>query len=449
MPAALPTDPNALLRSREYRVLLVFAAIVGIVVSAASWSFLELVHALQTGIYEDLPGQLGFDETPVWWPLPWLALAGVLTAFAIERLPGSAGHVPAEGLKTGGAPTQPVELPGVLLAALATLGFGLVLGPEGPLIALGAGLGVFALRRARADAPDQALALLAAAGSFAAVATIFGSPVIGAVLIIEATGIGGAMLPLVLLPGLLSAGIGSLVFIGLGSGTGLSTAAWQLAPFPLPAYGGPGWGDFGWTLVLSVGIAVVVFGVMEVGRWTARAVEGRRLVVTVAAGLAVGVLAILFDLVADGPENAVLFSGQEAFGDLFVAAPTLGTSTLVALFVFKAAAWGLSLGAFRGGPTFPAIFLGVVAGLALADLPGYGETPAIAALVGAACVSVLRLPLSSVMIALLLCVENGFEVAPLVIVGVVAAYIASLTLSAHVDRRIGATPAVAVSPPTR
>ncbi len=42
---------------------------------------------------------------------------------------------------------------------------------------------------------------MAAAGSFAAVSTIFGSPVIGAVLIIEATGLGGAMLPLVLLPG--------------------------------------------------------------------------------------------------------------------------------------------------------------------------------------------------------------------------------------------------------
>ena len=33
-----------------------------------------------------------------------------------------------------------VELPSILLAALATLGLGLVLGPEAPLIALGLGL---------------------------------------------------------------------------------------------------------------------------------------------------------------------------------------------------------------------------------------------------------------------------------------------------------------------
>ena len=45
--------------------------------------------------------------------------------------------MPAEGLKAGGPPTRPIDLPGVLLAAMATLGLGLVLGPEGPLIALG------------------------------------------------------------------------------------------------------------------------------------------------------------------------------------------------------------------------------------------------------------------------------------------------------------------------
>ena len=123
-------DPGSLIRSRQYRVLLLFAAAIGIVVSLASWGFLELVHVIQVGVYTDLPDHLGYDSAPWWWPLPWLALAGVLTAFAIVRLPGSGGHVPADGLKTSGGPTQPVELPGVALAALATLGLGLVLGPK-------------------------------------------------------------------------------------------------------------------------------------------------------------------------------------------------------------------------------------------------------------------------------------------------------------------------------
>ena len=83
------------------------------------------------------------------------------------------------------------------------------------------GLGVLAVKLVRReDAPSRLLALMAAAGSFAAVSSIFGSPVIGAVLIIEAPGSAGRCSPVVLLPGLLAAGIGSLVFIGLGSWSG-------------------------------------------------------------------------------------------------------------------------------------------------------------------------------------------------------------------------------------
>jgi len=58
--------------------------------------------------------------------------------------------------------------------------------------------------------------------------------------------------------------------------------------------------------------------------------------------------------------------------------------------------------------------------------------------VGASCVSILRLPLSSVVIALLLSVKAGLAVAPLVIVAVVVAYLASEALTAYVDTRVGA-----------
>ena len=107
----------------------------------------------------------------------------------------------------------------MLLAALASIGLGLVLGPEGPLIALGTGLAFLAVQLSRRSVPDQAGMVLAAAGS-AALSTVFGSPVVGAVIIIEAAGLGGATLPVVLLPGLLAAGVGSLVFVGIGSLTG-------------------------------------------------------------------------------------------------------------------------------------------------------------------------------------------------------------------------------------
>jgi H+/Cl- antiporter ClcA len=434
--AAPPVDPGSLVRSRQYRVLLVLAAVIGLLVSLASWAFLELVHAIQVEVYTRLPGHLGFDTAPSWWPLPWLALAGILTVFAIQRLPGHGGHVPADGLSTGGEPTQPIELPGVLLAAVATLGLGLVLGPEAPLIALGMGLGILAIRSVRKDAPQQAVGLMAAAGSFAAVSTIFGSPVIGAVIIIEAAGLGGPTLPLVLLPGLLAAGVGSLVFIGMGAWTGLSTSAWALTPFSLPPFSGPGWGDFGWTIVLAIAAAVVVFVIVEIARWSTRIVSTRPFLLTTAVALAVGGLAIAFNQATDRSVDAVLFSGQESFGSLLKDAPTVSLTTLALLLLFKGAAWSISLGSFRGGPTFPAVFLGVVGGLLAAHLPGYSETPAVAVLMGAGVVSILRLPLSSVVIALLLTSKAGLAVAPLIIVAVVTAYITTEVLSA---RRLSVT----------
>ena len=144
----MPSDPRALLRSRAYVRLLVVAAILGVPVSAAAYGFLALVNYLQQEIFSHLPHGLGFRGEPWWWPLPVLALGGLLTGLTIRYLPGTAGARPAEGFKVHKAPT-PADLPGVILAALATLVFGAVLGPEAPLIAIGGGLVVLALRAAR------------------------------------------------------------------------------------------------------------------------------------------------------------------------------------------------------------------------------------------------------------------------------------------------------------
>ena len=119
----------------------------------------------------------------------------------------------------------------------------------------------------------------------------------------------------------------------------------------------------------------------------------------------------------------MLFSGQDDFEPLVAQAATLSQSTLALLILFKGLAWGVSLGSFRGGPTFPALFLGVAGGLLAADLPGFSETPAVAVLMGAMCVSMLRLPLASVIIAFILAGNAGVGTAPLIIVGVVVAYV--------------------------
>jgi H+/Cl- antiporter ClcA len=429
--SAAAGDPGAILLSKGFVVLLAIAAIVGVVVSLAAWCFLELVYQIQQEVFHHLPNALGYHSgPPLWWSLPVLGIAGLIAAFAIVRLPGGGGHIPAQGLKVGGGPTQPIELPGIMLAALACIGLGTVIGPEAPLIALGAGLGVLTIRLARKDAPSQALVVVAASGSFAALSLVFASPIIAAIILIEATGLGGARLPVVLLPGLVGAGIGSLVSIGMGSFTGLSTSAYALGPLPLPAFHHPTIGNFGWTIALALVIAVVAHLIRTGGLSTERFVTRQPFVLLPVGGLIVAGLAIVFSQASDKGVNEVLFSGQDALPGLISGAATWSLSALALLIVFKGFAYAISLGAFRGGPTFPAMFLGAAGGIMVSHLPGFPITAAVAVGIGAGTVAILRLPLSAIVIASLLTSKAGPGAEPLTIIGVAVSYLVTLRLSA-------------------
>jgi hypothetical protein len=166
---------------------------------------------------------------------------------------------------------------------------------------------------------------------------------------------------------------------------------------------------------------------------------------TTAAALAVGGLAIAFNEATGQPITAVLFSGQNAFGDLAKTESTLSLSTLALLLVFKGLAWGISLGNFRGGPAFPALFLGASAGVLAAHLPGLAQTPAVAALMAAGCAAVLRLPLSSVVITLVLVSQAGVGVTSLIVVAAVVAFVTVEALDALRSRAGGPAPAEAPS----
>jgi H+/Cl- antiporter ClcA len=412
----------AVLRSRSYVGLLVLAAVLGVPVSAAAYGFLALVGGLQEWLFTDLPAALGFDGAPRWWPLPLLALAGVLVGLTIRYLPGRGGHSPADGFKAGGVPS-PAELPGIAIAALATLSLGAVLGPEAPLIALGAGLAGSAVRLARRDAPARATAVVAAAGSFAAVSTLLGSPLLGAFLLMEASGLGGPALGLVLVPGLVAAGVGSLIFTGLDAWTGLGT--FSLALPDVPPFARPDLAQFGWALVIGVVAAVVGTAIRRLALALRPHVERRLLLATPLVGLAVGALAIVYAEASGHGVTEVLFSGQDAIGPLIANSADYSAAALVLLVACKGLAYSASLAGFRGGPVFPAMFVGAAGGIALSHLPGLPMVAGAAMGIGAMSVVMLRLPMTSVLLATLLLATDGLTVMPLVIVAVAVAYVAS------------------------
>jgi H+/Cl- antiporter ClcA len=425
-PTPVPVmDPVAILRSRAYLSALVLAALLGIPISAVAYGFLALVTKLQDWLFQDLPDDLFTGGVPAWWPLPLLALCGLLTGAAIRCLPGNGGHSPAFGFHAGGTPVDR-ELPGIVLAALATLSLGAVLGPEAPLIAIGGGLAALTVRLVKKDSPPMALTIMASAGSFAAVSTLLGSPILGAFLIMEVAGIGGAMLSLVALPGLLASGIGALVFVGLDSWTGLGTFSLALTSVP-PAVD-PTVATLAWALVVGAVASVLGWGIRWVALSLRPIVHLNRILVTTSLGLLVGVVAMVYQLVSGNSATQVLFSGQTALPALVAHVADYSVATLLLLGLCKMVMYALSLSAFRGGPIFPAMLVGAVLGMVMAGLPGMSLAPAIGMGIGAMCVAMLRLPLTSTLLAVLLLGADGVSVTPEVIVAVVVAFVLSNVL---------------------
>jgi chloride channel protein, CIC family len=439
-------DPHALLRSPAYARLLVLAALVGAPISAIAYGFLKLVSWLQGVLFTDLPEAL-FDSPPTWWPLPMLALSGALTALAILRLPGTGGHSPADGFHASGA-TPPVELPGIVLAALATLCFGAVLGPEAPLILMGSGLGVLAIRLAAKDTPDQAVAVIAAAGSFASVSALLGSPLIGAFLLLEAAGLGGPMLGIVLVPGLLAAGIGSLIFLGLDDVTGFGTLSLTIPG--LPPFDRPTVALLGYAVAFGLIAPLLGLAITRLAIAVRSVVEPRMLLLMPVLGLLIAAIAIVFHELTDHSMSTVLFSGEDAIGPLVDGAGGWTVGALLALVVCKSLMYSLSLSSFRGGPVFPALLIGAAGGIAADGLPGMDMVPGVAMGIGAMCTVMLTLPLTSVLLATLLIGSDGVTVMPLVIVAVVIAYVFSARLTpapATGEPAPGAAPAAGAPQP--
>jgi H+/Cl- antiporter ClcA len=440
-----PPDPAELLRSRRYLALLVLGAALGVPISAVAYFFLKVVSEAQRFLFSTLPGDLGFDGPPTWWPVPVLAAGGLLVALAIIRLPGGGGHNPARGFTS--AATRPMELPGVFAAALATLCFGAVLGPEAPLIAVGSGLGALALQLGRRDAPAQATAMMGATGSFAAVSTLLGSPIVGAFLLMEAAGLGGPMLGVVLVPGMLAAGVGALIFVGLDSWTGYGT--FSLAIPEIPAFGTPTAGEFAWAIAIGLAAAVLGTAIRRLALAAQPAIERRRLLLTPVAGVAIAGLAIIFHEATGHASSQVLFSGQSALGPMVEQSAEWTAGALTLVVACKALAYSLSLSGFRGGPIFPALFIGAAGGMALSHLPGLPLVAGAAMGTGAMCVAMLGLPLSSVLLAALLFEADGLGLAPLIIVTVVVSYVASARLAPAPAAASEASPAHAPVDPRR
>ncbi|MFD9429641.1 chloride channel protein [Streptomyces sp. NPDC060002] len=405
-----------MLRRPEYRRALVFCGVIGVPVSLAAFWFLVLLHELENLLWVDWPHHLGWTDPPWWWPLPPALLSGVVVALVVMRFPGRGGHIPAAGLHPGGA--TKAALPGVVLAALASLPLGAALGPEAPMIALGGGLALVFRDLVRAPATEASTALLGAAGSAAAISAIFGSPLVAAVLLMEVAGVGGPQLFAVMLPALLASGVGAIVFTGFGNWTGLQTGSLSIG---LPAPPILDTGDVVWSVLMAVVIGAVIHWVIVGGRMAAGFVAAHPLRNTVLCALAAAGCAALYAVATGRSPSEVSLSGQATLAQLAADPHAWPVGSLVAVLVFKALAYALCLGSLRGGPVFPSLFLGGAMGVLLSPLPGLGVVPGMAAGMAAASAAALRLPVSCVVLVVLVVGHSGSV--PVIVLAAVVAFV--------------------------
>ncbi|WP_265295011.1 chloride channel protein [Streptomyces sp. SHP 1-2] len=409
---------------------MLLSVLLGIPVSLACFFFVGLQHQLQHWVWTSLPEAVGYRVPPWWWPLPTLLLAGLVLAPIVTRMPGAGGHLPVNGL--GGTPVGPRELPGTVLAALATLPLGVVLGPEAPLMAVGSGLALLAVRRVAADADARASAIVATAGSTAAISTILGGPLVAAVLLVEGAGLGGARLVALLLPCLLASGTGALVFTGFGQWTGLKIGA--LALHEVPPNVGPDAGDFLWGVPTAVLIAVLVTLARALGRRTVSYTRHRTAVRTLLCAVAVGGCVTAYALITGRDPAEAALSGQATLAQIAAHPHAWSVGALVALVACKGLAWGIALGGLRGGPIFPAVLLGTATAMACSGLPGFGATPALGLGIAAAATAVTGLPLAGSVLAVLLIGGDAYEQMPLIVIASVVAFVVAQVMPRTVRR---------------
>jgi H+/Cl- antiporter ClcA len=435
VPARAEQSLRRTLLSPGYLLLLLLCVLIGVPIALACFFFVGLQHELQHWVWTSLPEAAGYRTPPWWWPLPALVLAGLILAPIVTRMPGAGGHLPVNGL--GGAPVGPKALPGAVLAALATLPLGVVLGPEAPLMAVGSGLALLAVRRAGAD--PRASAILATAGSTAAISTILGGPVAAAVLLIEGAGLAGARMVALLLPCLLASATGALVFTGFGQWTGLDIGALSLQDVPPST--GPDAGDFLWGVPTAALIAVLVTLGRALGRRTVTWTAHRTAVRTVLCATAMGGCIAAYALITGRSPAEAALSGQAALAQLAAHPHAWSVGALVALVACKGLAWGIALGSLRGGPIFPAVLLGTATAMACAGLPGFGVTPALALGISAAAAAVTGLPLASSVLAVLLVGRDAHDQMPLIVVASVVSFVVAQVIRRSPPETEAAAPA--------
>lgn len=371
------------------------ALVLGAAVGAVSGVYLEAVHLTQDLLWDGtdprlLPGD-GAWQVIVLCTLGGLAVGAIRvrhdrdTPNDLEDALAELDDVVDEDRKP---PVKVSYLARAVVLGVVSLAFGASLGPEAPLIVLAAGLGDRVARILRTSRSEAAL--ISASG---ALSGLFGGPLAAIALPLERgrdTDKKVRMIGASFVAGLAGLVTMLLVLPNAGVHYDLPDLETDTTRELL--------GSVGWSAVAAVPAAVagllLLLTTEPAQRWAER-IAPATVPRAAVGGLVLGCCGAL--------DGLTLFSGEHQGQDLIDSAGDTAATTLLVLVVLKLVATlaCLSTGWF-GGQIFPAVFMGMAAAIALAEVWSALPVGAAVAAGGAAAASaVLRRPLATVLILLL------------------------------------------------
>lgn len=300
------------------------------------------------------------------------------------------------------------QTPGMVLASLVSMMFGSSAGPEAPLVDINGGVGSWLADRLKVS--KDVTRIFTFCGMSAALGAFFGSPLGSALLALELPHCLGLEYYEALIPVIISAIFGFVVFRLC---TGLTIGG----IYQFPAYAELQPDHLIHAVLLGViGAAAATLFVL-IFRGTRRLVnliQVHPVLLTTFGGLSIGLIAFFFPL--------TLFYGEEQIQTVIDTGATLGATLLLLTAIAKMVTISLCLRTgFRGGFIFPLFFIGATVGMAVHLLfPQIPTTVSMVCMMASMTVAVMRTPVS---LALILTVISDTDLIPIITISTMVSFL--------------------------
>ena len=397
-----PATEPPVTQQRVFWVLMGCAVALGVFGAVVGLVFIGVITFGGKWYDDSDPGWFGGQ----WWWVAVAAAAGVGVGLLrrLNRLPQDIPGLFAD-LQTGRVDAGMV--PGIVAVSTVSLIGGASLGPEKALGAMGGGAGTWLARRRALGKEDSQVNTLA--GFAGAYGGLFSSTLIVVLLILEVARPGGQRFAKALAAEIVASSVSFGLYFAIAGAVFLDAYQvpsyafedWQLlAAIPLGLFA---------ALVVTLLAGFMMGAARLFGRLKAPAIAKSTL-----GGVVFGVVGVALPL--------TMFSGSDQLKTVLSHEGTLGLGLLAAILIAKMATFAVSQASgFVGGPIFPSLFIGGIAGALVHQvIPGMPLGLAFTCLLAAVPGALAPAPFSMVLMVTFLTQVGALQTAPILIAVVTA-----------------------------